>query len=308
MAHPTKTTHQHNGLDTMVQSAIYDPVGLRDSAVRVKVTNDFFEDTIHGTVSGRRTGFCGGYTSSIANDFSSVMQGLAAGQYTPLPPDTVGTTSEVIRIASTSTSDSASGNGISAMIVFFLDLNYQEQFIVTALNGQTPVTLVFPTDVYAIHFLYAFPIAKGSTAISPGTIISNVGAIYLGTGTFSTSTGFTKNYMWNRILDGFISSAVYVVPKGYRGALWSVKFNTDATTTTSYKTMYRVNRGSPWQLLAEDTVNNTTVIQRSIAGGFFTAGAEFTVIGKRNGGSNIAANFVLTAHEISESCFTTALY
>ena len=304
----TKTTHQFNAMDSIVSPAAYDPNGLRDSVLRVKVCNDFSEDTIHGTVSGRRTGFCGGYTSSIANDFSSVMPGLGAGVFTPLPPDTVGTTSETVQIASTSTSDSAAGTGISAMIIFFLDLSYQEQFIVAPLNGQTPVTLSFPTGVFAQHFLYAFPIAKGVGVVPPGNIVSNVGVIYMGVGTFSTSTGFTKNYMWNRIGDGFISSAVYVVPKGYRGALWSVKFNTDHTSTVSYKTVYRVNRSSPWQLLAEDTVNNTTVIQRSIAGGFFTVGAEFTVIAKRNSGTNIASNFVLTAHEISESCFTQALY
>lgn len=303
-----KSTHQFNALDSMVSHHVYEPNGLRDSVLRVKVSNDFLEDTIHGVVSGRRTGFCGGYSSSIANDYSSVMPGLAANTFTPLPPDTVGTTSETVQIASTSTSDSAAGNGISAMIVFFLDLSYQEQFLVTPLNGQTPVTLSFPPGIFAQHFLYAFPLAKGAIAISPGNIVSNVGSIYMGVGTFSTVTGFTKNYMWNRIGDGFISSAVYVVPKGYRGALWSVKFNTDATTTVSYKTVYRVNRSSPWQLLAEDTVNNTTLIQRSIAGGFFGPGAEFTVIGKRNGGTNIAANFVLTAHEISETCFTQAVY
>ena len=281
------------------------PFGLLDNAIRVRAVNDFEQDALHDSVSGRRTGFCGGYSDDVTTSYSSCMPGTAAGSFTQVPPNTVGTTSETLLIASSSTQDAAGGTGVSGMIVFYLDLEYKLNQTIVFLSGTTPVALA---GVVAQHFLYGFPIAKGSTVVAPGDVIGNVGSVYLGVGTFSTATGFTKNYMWNRPKDGFISSAIYCVPYGYVGTLWSVKFNSDASTQCSFKTVYRVNRASPWQLLAEDVIGNTTLIQRTIAGGFFPAGAEFTCIVKKISGANIAANFVITTHEIRSDCYQSAVY
>ena len=290
---------------------LYDSVALSQPATPVIPVSDYYSEFLYGFVNGATTGFCGGYSSSAAADYASVMPGLVAGEFTPLPPDTVGTTSETVRIASSSASDSATGNGCWGYMIFYLDLTYALRTEIVFLNGTTPVTLLGLATVPAQHFLYGFPIAKGSTVTPPGNVIGNVGTIWLGVGvTFSGATGFnTKNYMWNRPRDGFISSAVYCVPKGVMGALWSVKFNAAKSVAVSFQTLFRVNRTSPWQLLAEDVVADTAVIQRSIAGGFYSAGAEFTCIAKRTeGNNNTACNFVITAHELKPSVFRPAAY
>ena len=286
-------------------------VTFSQPATPVIPVTDHYTEFLYGFVNGATTGFCGGYTSSTPSDYASVMPGVASGQFTPLPPDTVGTTGETVRIASSSAQDGPTGTGCWGYIIFYLDLEYAPRTEIVFLNGTTPVTLTGLSLIPAQHFLYGFPIAKGSAVTPPGNIIGNVGTIWLGVGaTFSGATGFnTKNYMWNRPRDGFISSAVYCVPRGVHAALWSVKFNATRSTAVSFQTLFRVNRASPWQLLAEDVVSATAVIQRSIAGGFYTAGAEFTCIAKRTEGTSATeCNFVLTAHELKSHLYRPALF
>jgi hypothetical protein len=141
---------------------------------------DHYTEFLYGFVNGATTGFCGGYTSEIPTDYSSVMPGLSSGQFTPLPPDTTGTTSETVRIASSSTQDGPTGTGCWGYIIFYLDLTYALRTEIVFLNGTTPVTLTGLSTVPAQHFLYGFPIAKGSAVTPPGNIIGNVGTIWLG--------------------------------------------------------------------------------------------------------------------------------
>ena len=286
-------------------------VTFSQPATPVLPVTDHYTEFLYGFVNGATTGFCGGYTSSAQSDYASVMPGLSAGQFTPLPPDTVGTTGETVRIASSSTQDGPTGTGCSGYIIFYLDLTYALRTEIVFLNGTTPVTLLGLSTVPAQHFLYGFPIAKGLAVTPPGNVIGNVGTIWLGVGaTFSGTTGFsTKNYMWNRPRDGFISSAVYCVPRGVQATLWSVKFNSSRSAAVAFQTLFRVNRASPWQLLAEDVVSDTAVIQRSIAGGFYSTGAEFTCIAKRTEGTAATeCNFVLTAHELKPQVYRPATF
>jgi hypothetical protein len=186
-------------------------------------------------------------------------------------------------------------------IVFYLDTAFEIRTEIVFLTGTTPVNLV-ATGVY--HYMYAFPIVRGSTygaGTGLGTITANIGAVWVGVGTFNVSTGFaTSNYMWNRPGDGFLSSTIYVVPARRVGTLWSVKFNSDRTVSCNFKTYARSSRNDPWSLNAEDNVTTGILIQRTLSGGFMAAGGEFTVIAnKTQATANIGANFVLTAYEIN---------
>lgn len=299
-----KSFHQMDGLYNYDQRPFTTPLNMRDEALRVKVTNEYKEDCHHDQVSGRTTAVTFAYTSSIANAFSSVMPGLAAGEFTVVPPNTVGTTSETVQIRSTSTSDAAAGSGVASYLIYFLDLSYTIQTLVVSVTGTTANTVTFPSGLQAIHFIYGFPITRGSVALShPGVIASNVGSIYLGSGGISGSS-FTKNYMWNRAGDGFITSGIYCVPANCVGAISSIKLNTDASATVTYRVFYRLGRQAPWILISEDTVNSTTVIEEAFSGGFLPTGTEYTVVAQRNTGTNIAANFIMTHHQIRVDCFS----
>lgn len=274
-------------------------------ALLVKSVNDFEDDLLTGRMNGRGTGFTGGYTSNINNTPGAVMPPYTGWSgWVPLPDPVVGTGANPIKVASSSTQDSLTGTGASALIIFYLDITLAPKNVIVALNGTTPVTLNMVSDVY--HFQYAFPIAVGTGYnVTANNVTSNVGTLWLGIGaSFSTTTGFsTVNYMWNRPGDGFMSSSVYVVPKNKQASLWNVKLNSDTTVSCLFKTYSRASRTSCWSLNAEDTVNTGIVIRRTLAGGFLPAGAEFTVIANKTGGTNISCNFVMCCYEFSTRIF-----
>jgi len=271
----------------------------------VRVVNDFEDDLLTGRLNGRATGFTGGYTSNISQTPTMVMPTYSgwSGQVT-LPNPSTGTGASQIKIASSSTQDAAGGTGVKSLLVFYLNMQLVPMLEVVNLEGTTPVVMS-ATNVY--HFQYAFPLEVGSSYnVTGNAITSNIGTLWLGIGTtFSGTTGFnTVNYMWNRPGDGFMSSSVYVVPKGKIASLWSVKLNSDTAVACAFKTYSRSARGAAWSLNAEDNVVTGQVIRRSLSGGFLPAGAEFTVIAnKTQATANIACNFVMACYEFSDKTY-----
>lgn len=279
------------------------------SSQLVRVVNDFEDDLLTGRLNGRATGFTGGYTGNISSTYTMVMPPYSGwnGQV-PLPNPSTGTGASQIKIASSSPQDAAGGTGVKNIVIFYLDMQRVPKLEFVTLTGTTPVVLAM-TNVY--HFQYAFPVEAGSAYdITGNPITSNIGALWLGIGTtFSTTTGFsTVNYMWNRAGDGFMSSSVYVVPKGKIASLWSVKLNSDVAVSCSFKTYSRPSRVGAWSLNAEDNVVTGIVIRRSLAGGFLGAGAEFTVTAAKTVNSGtIACNFVMACYEFSNSIYVAGV-
>lgn len=292
-----------NSTTTLNLSNVSDSANPLIAAPLVKTINSFEDDFLTGRTTGRTTGFCGGYSSNLNSSSRTSVMPLYSGfaGFTPLPPAS-GTGSADIKIASSSTQDSATGTGVFGMIIFYMDMNLNVNTEIAFLNGTTPVTLTMK-NVY--HFMNAFPIVAGST-VPVSDVNSNKGIIWLGVGTtFSGSTGFnTTNYMWNRIGDGFISSAHYVVPRGKYASLWTVKFNADRNVNVNFQTYVRQSRTGIWSLNSEDFVGTGLLIQRTFAGGFLPAGAEMTCTAQPVSGVNINANFVLTAREISARIYS----
>lgn len=263
----------------------------------VRVNNEWVDDYYRQLVQGRNTGFTGGYSSDVNLIYSSCMPGIASGGFTLLPP-TTGTGATVIQIASSSAQDSdVTGTGIATMLLFYMTTDYEVRSAIVSLKGTTPQTIPI-SNVY--HFMYGFPLIGSPGTKPPGQVTANVGALWVGSGTFSTANGFTTNYMWNRAGDGFVSSGVYVTPKGKYAQLLSLKYNSDTTVSCQFQVYGRSSRLEPWSLNAEDVVNTTTVIQRSFTGGYLPPGFEVTVLVRKTvNTANIAANFVLTMNELS---------
>ncbi len=274
-----------------------------DKCLYVKVINDWWDDILRSNVRGRTTGFTGGYTEQTYTDYSSVMPEIGGGNFTKMPPITGLPLATPVLIASTSNQDTGTGTGTAGMILFFMKTDLVVQFEIVLLNGQTPVTLT-ARGIY--HFMYGFPIIRGTGQPNHWVITSNIGTIYVGTGLFSLTTGFTDNYMWNTVGYGFVTSAIYVVPKNVMAAVHSVKYNSDANTACVFRLYGRPNRSSPWSMGAADCVNTTTVIYRSLSG-MITEGGEYTVTVARASNTNdLQANFVLTMHELQTIYTTTS--
>lgn len=279
----------------------YDNLSNFSNTVPIRINNDYYEDMIQEKIRGKRLGFTGGYTSDLTTSNSFVLPGSPTS--VNLPPVT-GTGLTTISIASTSAADTSvvagTSTGVKTFILFLMSTDFTLYPIFVDLNGTTPVALP-ATNVY--HFAVGFAVAAGSAYSSQG-FGSNVGTIYVGSGSFSTSTGFTTNYMWNRPGDGFVSSTVYVVPKNVSSQLLSVKFNSDSAVSTVFSTIGRTSRTAPWSIGSQDTVNTTLVIERSLSGGFQGPGGEYTVIARKAGtGNNIGANFVMTLLEVDTRQF-----
>lgn len=274
-----------------------DLIPASTNAINVKVVNNWEDDYITGKVGSRRTGACAGYSDDIGATFQSVTN-IPSG-FLPLP----GSSGVVgAKIASTSTQDSAGGTGISLYIFQFMNTDFSLTIELVVLNGTTPVNLA-TSPIY--RFVIGFPVSGGSTYNALTTVGSNRGAIYLGTGAFSTTTGFATNYMVNRVDDGVIVTPTYTVPLGTRGLLYELKYAAEASKPVIFRTYGRSSATAPWSLQIEDITVGTIQPRRSLIGGWLAPGGEWTVIGKRSSGTNVLANFIMTIIEVQESIFNS---
>lgn len=274
-----------------------DLIPANTTALNVKVVNDWEDDYITGKVGSRRTGACAGYSNDIGATFQSVTN-IASGT---LPyPGVAGVAN--VKIASSSIQDSSTGTGISMYIFQFMQIDYSLVIEFVSLSGTTPVS-ISTTPIY--RFVIGFPITAGSGYDYLTTVSVNKGVIYLGTGAFSTTTGFAVNYMVNRIDDGVIVTPTYTVPKGTRGLLYELKYAAEASKPVLFRTYGRGKGTDPWSLQIEDIVTTTIQPRRSLIGGWLAPGGEWTVVARRSSGTNVIANFIMTIIEVQESIFNT---
>lgn len=283
-----------NGLNT---SNPNDLIPASTNAINVKVVNNWEDDYITGKIGSRRTGACAGYSDDIGASFQSVTN-IGSG-FLPYPP-AVGVTGA--RVASSSTQDSGAGTGISMYIFQFMKIDFSLTIEIVVLTGTTPVNLA-TSPIY--RFVIGFPVAAGSTYNLLTSVGSNRGVIYLGTGAFSTSTGFATNYMINRIDDGVIVTPTYTVPLGTRALLYELKYAAEATKPVLFRTYGRGSGTAPWSLQIEDIVTTTIQPRRSLIGGWLAPGGEWTVVARRTGGTNVAGNFIMSIIEVEESIFNS---
>jgi len=269
------------------------------NAINVKVINNWEDDYITGKIGSRRTGACAGYSDDIGTNFMSITN-IPSG-FLPYPA-AAGSTGN--QMASSSANDSSGGTGVSVYIMIFMKIDYSLTAEVVVLNGITPVNLT-TSPIY--RFVIGFPLAGGSTYNYLTTIGANRGVIYVGKGAFSTATGFATNYMVNRIDDGVIVTPTYTVPLGSRALLYELKYVADASRPVVYRTYGRESPNVPWSLQIEDIATQTIQPRRSLIGGWRMPGAEWTVVAKRAGGTNVSANVIVTIIEEDEAIFNSYL-
>lgn len=126
------------------------------------------------------------------------------------------TTSGALKIASDSTNDTGTGTGAQTVRVTGLDANWNIVTDVVTLNGQTAVSL---TNVVLHPFLI-----QVLTAGSGGT---NAGALYVGSGTFTSGVPATIN-LGCLASAGQSRTAFMPVPRAYKAIINEVFGNMDA--------------------------------------------------------------------------------
>jgi hypothetical protein len=271
-------------------TSVLDP---NSEAVPVRAVNSFQDDYLKGIINGRKGGFTFAFTLTLpysTTQYTSVLPYLTAGQTVTLLAAGTNTGSTQLKMASTSTQDSPSGTGVSSFIAFMMLNDFSIVTEIVTLNGTTPVNMM-TQNVY--HFMYALPLSGGTSFPTQNIIAGNVGAVFLGSGTWSNSTaGFTTNYMWTAPFFNALSSGVFVCPKGYVAAVTDLKYNSYNVTAAQFVFLLRSSRSVPFAVNALDNVALTTVINRTNPG-YAPAGSEYTVVATGTAAGSIPANFFL---------------
>lgn len=127
----------------------------------------------------------------------------------------------VMKVSSTSASDTGNGTGAQTILVEGLDANYAEISEVVTLNGTTAVNT---TNSYLrINNIELASAGSGATA---------AGTIYIGTGTVTGGVPATE---YGRIVLGYNAStqAIYTVPAGYTAYVTSYTFTSGSATANN---------------------------------------------------------------------------
>jgi len=124
-----------------------------------------------------------------------------------------------MQVVSTSANDTALGSGIRSVIIHYLDTSYAVQSTIVTLNGLTPV-LTTPTNILRVNGMHAY-----TTAGLAATAAGNISLQAVGGAT--TYSYIAAGYRTSR-------SAVFTIPAGKTGYIYSFGASSGATTGTHY--------------------------------------------------------------------------
>lgn len=114
------------------------------------------------------------------------------------------TTAEVMTISSDSVDDTSAGTGAQTIVIQGLDVNYDEVTEVVSTNGLTGV----PTSTAFLRINGLFVVQSGSNG-------TNVGNVYIGTGTITSGIPAIKYNVISTSTYGRSGSGFFTVPVGY---------------------------------------------------------------------------------------------
>lgn len=187
------------------------------SISRVGTSEPFELQVSRGHVAFHKTQFKFGFNADIDNTLETVWS--RGGLYSYL------SAASVIKVSSSSTSDTSSGTGARTVTISGLDANYDEISETVTLNGQTAVNTTN-------SFLRVFRLLV-NTAGSGG---QNAGVVYAGTG--SVSSGVPANvYGAIEIGDNQSLMGFWTVPRGYTAYLMQVDVTVNTEVANKYGTV-----------------------------------------------------------------------
>ena len=144
------------------------------SISRVGTTEPFYLQVARNQISFHKSNFKFGFNPDVDDSLETVW--AQGGLYSYLA------SASVLKVSSSSTSDTSAGTGARTVELFGLDANYDEISETITLNGQT-----------AVNTTNEFLRINRMVVKSAGTGGQNAGVIYAGTGT--VTTGVPANNM-----------------------------------------------------------------------------------------------------------------
>jgi len=188
----------NNGVNSITRQARYEPFELQVS---------------RGQIFGHQQSFRFGWANSIGTTPQTIASFVTAGNTYVYP-----TSATVMKVSSSSASDTAVGTGVQKIIVAGLDANYNQVSETVIMNGQTAVNTV---NSY-LRILYTELLVVGSGAAQAGTI-------YVGTGTVTTGVPATIYWTSETTYNNW-GFAGYTVPAGYTAYVTSYTITSQSAT------------------------------------------------------------------------------
>ena len=192
------------------------------SISRVGTTEPFYLQVARNQISFHKSNFKFGFNPDVDDSLETVW--AQGGLYSYLA------SASVLKVSSSSTSDTSAGTGARTVELFGLDANYDEISESITLNGQT-----------AVNTTNEFLRINRMVVKSAGTGGQNAGVIYAGTGTVTTGVPANK-YATIAIGDNQTVMALWTVPSGYTAYLLQTDITVATTQNNKFCTVHLVAR------------------------------------------------------------------
>ncbi len=204
----------------------YNPYTAPPHSVTVQGAYEPFELQVGRTqIMGHQAYFRFGYANSIGTTAQTITPIVAAGAVY-VPPSAA----TIMKVSSSSASDTAAGTGVRTFLVAGLDSNYNQISETVILNGQTAVN----TANSYIRIQYTELLTLGSGAAQAGTI-------YVGVGTVTAGVPATIYWQSDVVYNNW-SFAGFTVPAGYTAYLTSYTITSQSTTSNINVSLALVER------------------------------------------------------------------
>jgi hypothetical protein len=207
------------------------------SITRVGVTEPFELQVSRGQITGHGVELISGISGTVGTSYTTVWSQNTVYAYL--------SAAAVIKISSSSASDTSAGTGARTVSIYGLDANYNQINETVTLNGQTAVNTV---NSYLRVFHLAV-VTAGSGEAAAGTIYAGTGTVTAGVpaviyGVYTTSNGST--------------AAIWTVPAGYTAYITSYSAGYGITTANAFGTIALLVRpfGSVFDTISQLRVSN----------------------------------------------------
>jgi hypothetical protein len=180
-----------------------------------------------GEVKGHASVFKFGHNANATTTLSEIWEG---GAY-PWP-----TSAAQLTVSSSSAEDASGGTGVYQVYIEGLDDDYLEISETITIAGQTPVTMV--NSYYRVFRMWVTG--------TPGSNGTNVGDIYIGTGTVTAGVPATY-YAKISADEGQTQMLVYTVPAGKSAVIMYAQVSPDSSKGLQVSLFLRLV-GEPWRI------------------------------------------------------------
>jgi hypothetical protein len=207
------------------------------SISRVGATEPFELQVARGQITGHNNKLISGISGGVGTSTITVWSQNAVYAYL--------STASVMKISSTSASDTDAGTGARTVSIYGLDANYNQINEIVTLNGQTAVNTV---NSYLRVFHLAV-VTAGSGEAAAGTIYAGTGAVTSGVPAVIYSVYTTANGA---------TATIWTVPAGYTAYITSYAAGYSNASATANGTIYLTVRpfGSVFDTISQLRVSN----------------------------------------------------